>query len=255
MRHSPARGDGRGDLSAAARHWLLIGNSRWHWRAWPAQPQGGREPADRGAARLGALAPEQLLAWAAVGAVPQRWAAALPETKRVTTAQVPLAAAPVWLGVDRALAGWGAWRRSDGHPVLVADAGTALSLTRVNGQGQFAGGRLLAGAGLQLRALAQATAALPELARGALAEGVSGDPWPAATAPALAVGVVRGLAAALIAAAGELEVPERRPTQLWLTGGDGPLLAPLLAQEQRAWRLAPDLVLDTLAELRPGPDP
>lgn len=195
------------------------------------------------------------MAWAAVGALPDQWAGALPAPRRLLTAQVPLADAPPWLGVDRALAAWGAWCRSGGQPVLVADAGTALSLTRADGLGRFAGGRLLAGAGLQLQALGQATAGLPELAGAALLAGAADDPWPTATAPALAVGVVRGLVAALNAAAAELGEPALGATQLWITGGDGPLLSPLLVEAGQPWRLVPELVVEALAELRPGPDP
>lgn len=257
MRHPSARSDGRGDLKAAGLHWLLIGNSRWHWavRQGNRPLQGWSESLEAGAARLQALAPDQLVAWAAVGRVPEpllmQWLA----LRRVTAAHVPLVDAPPWLGVDRALAGWGAWHQSGGSPVLVADAGTALSLTRVDGGGRFAGGRLLAGAGLQLRALGQSTVALPALSPGALVEGLAGGDWPAATEQAIAVGVVRGLVAALLMAACELEQLGQRPPMLWLTGGDGPLLAPLLQQGSKPWRLAPDLVLDALVALRPGPDP
>jgi type III pantothenate kinase len=118
--------------------------------------------------------------------------------------------------VDRALAGWGAWRLGGGAPVLVADAGTALSLTRVDGDGRFAGGRLLAGVGLQLRSLHRATAALCSAAR-------------------------------------ELEVSELPTPQLWITGGDADRLAPLLAAQGQRWRLHPQLVLEALATLRPEP--
>lgn len=197
-----------------------------------------------------------MVAWAAVGAVEERFEGVLPQGRRLTTAQVPLAEAPPWLGVDRALAGWGAWRRSGGAPVLVADAGTALSLTRVDSQGRFGGGRLLAGAALQLRALGQGTAALPVLSVEALAEAAAGDRWPAATEQAMAVGVVAGLAAALAAAAMELSASPGRATQFWLTGGDGALLEPLLRQRGgQTWRLGPLLVLEALAALRPDPDP
>jgi pantothenate kinase type III len=65
---------------------------------------------------------------------------------RLRVEDVPLAGAPSWLGIDRALAGWEAWRQTGG-PVLVVDAGTVLSLTRVDGEGRFQGGRLMAGAG------------------------------------------------------------------------------------------------------------
>lgn len=257
MRYPPPWRDGRGHLtSALAPQWLLIGNSRWHWGWRDAELQGWSEPGEVGAERLLELDLDQLVAWAAVGAVPQRLVGVLPEVRRLTTAQVPLADAPPWLGVDRALAGWAAWRRSDGAPVLVADAGTALSLTRVDGQGRFAGGRLLAGVGLQLRALGQATVALPVLAAEHLAERVEADRWPAATQQAMAVGVVDGLAAALAAAAHELSDPLGPRWRLWLTGGDAPLLAPsLLNAWGQPWRRAPLLVLEALAELRPGPDP
>ncbi len=258
MRHPSARCDGRGDLTpASASHWLLIGNSRWHWGWRESGFQGWSEPAESGAKRLLQLEANQLVAWAAVGAVPQRLGGVLPELRRLTTAQVPLADAPTWLGVDRALAGWGAWRRSRGAPVLVADAGTAMSLTRVDGQGRFAGGRLLAGAGLQLRALGLGTAALPPLAAEGLAEVVAAsDRWPAATQEAMAVGVVAGLAAVLAAAAQELSDPDGPGCQLWLTGGDGPLLAPSLQNVGgQPWRLAPLLVLDALADLRPALGP
>ena len=261
MRHSPARCDGRGHLSpAAAPHWLLIGNSRWHWGWRHDGLHGWSESPEAGAQRLLQLAPDQLVAWAAVGPVPAGMGSGLGSglaaPRQLVTAQVPLAKTPPWLGVDRALAAWGAWNRSGGQPVLVADAGTALSLTRVDAAGQFAGGRLLAGAGLQWRALGQGTVGLPALPVDGRALQPDADPWPAATEQAMAVGVVQGLAAVLIGAAAELQAHEGMGPLLWLTGGDGPLLAPLLSTAGGApWRLAPLLVLEALAQLRPGPGP
>ena len=122
---------------------LLVGNSRWHWA----------ERSPSGLRCWDTASPEPpwsvppLRAWAAVGSVSA--ALALPEERRLPLAQVPLAGAPAWLGIDRALAGWWAWRQQQG-PVLVADAGTSLSLTLVDAQGMFAGGRLSAGLALQL---------------------------------------------------------------------------------------------------------
>ena len=158
MRHSLARPDGRWHLNC----WLLIGNSRWHW-ACQAAP-GIREYVDEspaaGLARLQAWADRQLLGWAAVGPVPPQ--AGLDPSRRLTLQDVPLAGLPPWLGVDRALVGWQAWRSAAaGSAVLVADAGTVLSFTCVDRRGQFVGGRLMAGAGLQLRALNAGTASLP----------------------------------------------------------------------------------------------
>ncbi len=190
------------------------------------------------------------MAWAAVGEVPAELA--LPQALRLPMADVPLGRLPPWLGVDRALVGWRAWQRSQA-PVLVADAGTALSLTRISAEGCFAGGRLLAGAALQWRALGSGTAALPGLEPPITLLDAS---WPQATAEALAAGVVRGLAAAVAEAAREVS-GEDPGCSLWITGGDGALLAPLveelLAGIPLAVHLAPTLALEALALLRPAP--
>jgi type III pantothenate kinase len=242
MRHPSARPDGRGHLSEG--QWLLIGNSRWHWAK-----------GDPGALQISSEAPGQggsgtLTGWAAVGPLPAPvpW----PAGCRLDTAQVPLASLPPWLGVDRALVGWRAWQQS-ATAVLVADGGTALSLTRVHADGVFAGGRLMAGAGLQLRALQTATDALPALEPPPV---LPGRGWPHATAEAMAAGVLRGLAAAVVQAGREVLAEEPRCT-LWITGGDGPLLAPLvrelLAGSSLNVVLDPALALEALAALRPVP--
>jgi type III pantothenate kinase len=221
---------------AGAGPWLLVGNSRWHWaqgpldrrRYWSESPH--------------ATLTEQPVRWAAVGPL----APGLDPATRITLAQIPLAFAPAWLGVDRALAGWQAWQRSTG-PVLVADAGTALSLTWIDGDGRFAGGRLLAGVALQLRALHAGTQALPQLSN--QLPGWADQAWPQQTQAAMAVGVLDGLAGALQRAASQLQ--QREPSlQLWLTGGDGERLHRLLQPDdvqERAWTLAPGLCLDGVA--------
>ncbi len=237
---------------------LLVGNSRWHW----AEPDGGgglrcwhRPP--------GALpeATQTLAAWAAVGPVPA--AAALPPGRRIGLEHVPLAATPPWLGIDRALAGWWAWRQRPGQDrggVLVADAGTALSLTRVDGAGAFAGGRLLAGVGLQLRSLAAGTALLPEpAAEGGLV--LPADPWPRQTEAAMLRGCLEAAAAAIAAAWRDVALPGGQgpagpggnphgtgsPWRLWLTGGDAAALLPLLRRQAVPVHWAPELCLEGLA--------
>jgi len=260
MRHPSAGIDGRRHLiaAAAAPRWLLIGNSRWHWaerteaghlRGWDGSPPAS---GDQGPAPL---------AWAAVGPLPDpRW---MPAERRVSVGEVPLAGCPGWLGVDRALAGWGAWREL-GETVLVADAGTVLSLTLVDARGRFRGGRLLAGLGLQLEAMAHGTALLPRLpvvsrpaSDGAGSD--AGDPggeddpaWPFGTAAAMRAGVERGLAAAVAEAA-----LASTSKQLVLTGGDGALLrrrlTPALAGHGITVSLRPLLCLESLSSLRPEP--
>jgi len=176
----------------------------------------------------------------------------------VITTDVPLQGMPGWLGVDRALAGWLAWRLC-GEAVLVADAGTVLSLTRVDRGGRFAGGRLMAGLGLQWRAMAERTAALPDAPPpGALAGLLDRGCWPADTSAAMAVGVAHGLAAALAVALRQARA-DLPGCRLVLTGGDAsglfPLLRDLLAGEAGTVTMEPDLALRGLVALRPEPWP
>ncbi|QNG28656.1 type III pantothenate kinase [Synechococcus sp. LTW-R] len=211
---------------------LLVGNSRWHWA----------ERSPSGLRCWDTASPEPpwcvppLRAWAAVGSVSA--ALALPEERRLPFAQVPLAGAPAWLGIDRALAGWWAWRQQQG-PVLVADAGTSLSLTLVDAQGTFAGGRLSAGLALQLRSLHQGTAQLPQT------DGVDRalPPWPKETAAAMEVGCLQAMVGAIKQAQQQLE----EECTVWLTGGDAPRLAPWL--EPGRFVEAPNLCLEALDQL------
>lgn len=186
----------------------------------------------------------RLRAWAAVGPVPP--GAGLDPGGRLGLEHIPLLQAPPWLGVDRALVGWRAWRLS-GSPVLVADAGTALSLTLVDGGGAFQGGRIQAGRALQLRALASHTELLSLPLHSA---GDDPPPWPRQTAAAMERGVRAGLVAAVAEAWRELRQIEPR-CRLWITGGDGAWLAAALGQPCH-----PNLALEALAELgapfRPG---
>ncbi|HIK11373.1 MAG TPA: pantothenate kinase [Oscillatoriaceae cyanobacterium M33_DOE_052] len=80
--------------------------------------------------------------------------------KVITTREVPLAGTYPTLGVDRALALLGAGNRW-GWPVLVVDAGTALTFTGGDASGRLVGGAIVPGLGLQLRSLREKTAALP----------------------------------------------------------------------------------------------
>lgn len=85
-----------------------------------------------------------------------------PAIRIITLAQIPLQGIYPTLGIDRALAVWGAgeiW----GWPVLVIDAGTALTFTGADVNHKLVGGAILPGLGLQLKSLTQNTAALPEI--------------------------------------------------------------------------------------------
>jgi type III pantothenate kinase len=66
------------------------------------------------------------------------------------------------MGIDRALAALGAGE-TYGFPILVIDAGTALTLTAINAERQLLGGAILPGLTMQFQSLQQRTAQLPAL--------------------------------------------------------------------------------------------
>lgn len=80
-----------------------------------------------------------------------------PGAKIVSLDQVPLQDLYPTLGVDRALAVWGGGQ-TYGWPILVIDAGTALTFTGADPSWRLVGGAILPGLSLQRRSLHQSTA-------------------------------------------------------------------------------------------------
>jgi len=79
-----------------------------------------------------------------------------PDVLVINLDQVPLQGIYPTLGIDRALALWGA-AETWGLPSLVIDAGTALTLTGADANHCLIGGAILPGVTLQLHSLAQKT--------------------------------------------------------------------------------------------------
>ncbi len=86
----------------------------------------------------------------------------LPQTQILTTSDVPLQGLYASMGVDRALAAFGA-SETYGYPVLVIDAGTALTLTGLDANKTLVGGAIVAGLRSQFSSLHQNTSALPDI--------------------------------------------------------------------------------------------
>lgn len=140
---------------------------------------------------------------------------------------VPLAvcySTPRTMGADRLAAACGAAALYPGSSLLVVDAGTAITLDLVEDDA-FVGGNISAGVSMRLKALHAYTAALPEVSpSGPLPE------FGADTDTALRCGAVRGSVAEIVAAFERVRL--RTPDALLiLTGGDAPLLLPLLPVE------------------------
>ena len=215
---------------------LLIGNSRWHW----AEQDGGCWNFDHGppdSARLTAGRHEGGIIWGAVGSIPVD--AALEHRDRLTTDDVPVPGCPGWLGVDRVLGAWAAWQKSQlagmdlGSGLLLADAGTVLSLTLLNQDGVFIGGQLSPGLWLQLRSMDTGTESLvcPD-------PGVElRDRFPRDTASAMVRGALQAMAGAV------REAQRRSGALLWICGGDSIALQRELL-EHGGTSIKPDVTTD-----------
>lgn len=220
---------------------LLIGNSRWHWAVQ--QVEGHPWTFDHAAPT-----PDQInttdLIWAAVGEVPD--ALRRSGCSRLKLEHVPLQGCPPWLGIDRALGAWGAWSRQlnrGGAPangLLLVDAGTVLSLTLLDRNGRFSGGRLLPGLRLQLQAMNAGTALLPVVQ----ANAIPAQAFPVETADAMRSGVMQGMVAAVV------EAQRTSGAHLWLCGGDAPWLAKGLNNRGLTLELDLDLQLQAMVALR-----
>lgn len=132
---------------------------------------------------------------------------------------------PRSLGADRVAAACGAASLLPRTPMLVADAGTALTLDYIDDNSTFLGGNISAGVSLRLRSLHHFTAALPEVS----AQGPLPD-FGHDTHTALRCGALRGVAAE-IDAAYRVALAKYPSAKLILTGGDAQLLLPLLPSE------------------------
>ncbi|MEG4441025.1 pantothenate kinase [Microcoleus sp. AT9_B5] len=83
-----------------------------------------------------------------------------PDVRIITLDQLPIGGLYPTLGIDRALAVLGAGNQL-GWPVLLIDAGTALTFTGADVNRYLVGGAILPGLGLQLSSLSKKTAGLP----------------------------------------------------------------------------------------------
>jgi type III pantothenate kinase len=198
---------------------LAIGNSRLHWAAF----QGERLASAWDTPHTIAVDD----AW--VSSFPELWIASVvpeqtavwskqPGSRVVTPEQVPLKGRYATLGVDRALALWGAIQMGK-TPVLVIDGGTALTLTGADDSGHLVGGAILPGLRLQMRSLSQGTAALPPV--GDLS--VLPPRWALDTASAIRSGILHTVLAGLreFIEAWQRQFPQ---SAIVLTGGDGEVL-------------------------------
>lgn len=136
--------------------------------------------------------------------------------------------APMTLGVDRWLAMLGGMVRHPASPLLVIDAGTAVTIDQVSQSGQHLGGWILPGLRLQHKAVTSHTAKVfsREFDEASLNFGTNTD-------QCLKNGILAGVCGAIVQA-----IAQTPSCQILLTGGDGEFLYEHLRQ------LVPDLQIE-----------
>ncbi|MGG6266076.1 pantothenate kinase [Leptolyngbya sp. AN03gr2] len=150
----------------------------------------------------------------------------LPNSYCIDLDQIPLRQLYPTLGVDRALALWGAIQRY-GSPALVIDCGTAMTFTGANGRNELIGGAIVPGVRLQFQALEKYTAALPMI------ETVETLPnrWARDTKSAIESGILNTLLAGVRSFIEDWH-QQVGESAIVLTGGDANLMYSLLASDQ-----------------------
>lgn len=136
---------------------------------------------------------------------------------------------PAAAGADRLVNGAAAFLLFGG-PVVVVDAGTALSVTAVTADGRYVGGAIAPGPAMALQALTARAERLPEVSLAAPDGPIGGD-----TASAMRAGAVIGTAGMLdrLAAETARALGGGAPVTVCLTGGYAALLAPHLTVPHR----------------------
>ncbi|MAI71112.1 MAG: hypothetical protein CMM01_09395 [Rhodopirellula sp.] len=133
---------------------------------------------------------------------------------------------PDRLGIDRLICAYAATIQS-APPVIIVDAGSAITVDLVARDGKFQGGAIMPGLGMQLTALAEGTASLPRL------DTLNRQPqYPAKnTQDAIFCGVLTAATAAidrLITEYCNHADIARELVPIVLTGGDAPIVSPHL---------------------------
>ncbi len=223
---------------------LSIGNSRYHW-AWflNTKRQTSWDTEYLKIDRFSASFPIDLQALInqtkieidripiyLVSVVPDQTAIwqKLSQVKLITLDRIPLNNLYPTLGIDRALAAFGAGEVY-GYPVLVIDGGTALTITGIDEHRRFVGGAIMPGLRLQISSLSVGTAALPEI----ILPQQLPLRWSDNTAGSIASGIVYTVCAGINDFGRDWQ--QLFPTsQIVFTGGDGELLTRYLQIDANA---------------------
>ena len=222
------------------KNYLMIGNSRWHWASKIKEQL-----------KYFHTSPNPIefknkdysqLSWASVGPIPKN--IKLCSSKEIKLHDVPLENLPNNLGIDRALASWSAFKKqsalnSKKQDLIVIDAGTILSVTRITKKGEFAGGQLIAGLRLQLSSMESGALNL----EAPILNIIPKETFQNETQNAMLRGALNGLLGLILQIIDETRLP------IWICGGDAPLILNELKNKNIDINHSPNLVLDGMIDI------
>lgn len=151
---------------------------------------------------------------------------------------------PRRMGVDRWVAMIGAWAEL-GSSCLVVDAGTAVTIDALDGEGRHIGGQIVPGIAVMAMALSANTSDIPDVRRRAARDVKGMDMFARDTGGAVASGTLNAVVGAIERALRVMRAGRYRP-RLVLTGGDASRILGSLGDEPLH---RPHLVLQGLARL------
>ena len=218
----------------------MIGNTRWHWASkvnsdWKffhssPNPIGFKDK------------DYSQLTWASVGPVPEN--IKLLPTKKIILDSVPLNNLPSNLGIDRALASWSAYKKQSAlkkkaQDLIVIDAGTILSVTKITKKGEFAGGQLISGFSLQLSSMGSRAFNLGT----PITKTIPKEIFQYETNNAMIRGSMNALVGLILKLYEETKLP------IWMCGGDAPIILNELKNTNIYINHCPNLVLEGMIDI------
>ena len=222
------------------KNYLMIGNTRWHWASkvkkdWKYFHTSPNpiEFKDKDYSQL---------TWASVGPIPEN--IKLCPSKKIILDNVPLNNLPSNLGIDRALASWSAYKKQSSFKnkkqgLIVIDAGTIMSVTKITKKGVFAGGQLISGLRLQLSSMANGSLNLEN----PIIKTIPIETFQHETNNAMIRGAINGLLGIILQTFEETKLP------IWICGGDAPIILNELKNTNIDINHCPNLVLEGMIDI------
>jgi len=218
----------------------MIGNTRWHWASKIKKDW-----------KYFDTSPNPIefknkdysqLTWASVGPVPEN--IKLCPSKKIILDNIPLYNLPSNLGIDRALASWSAFKKqsslkSKEKDLIVIDAGTILSVTKITSKGEFAGGQLIPGFSLQLTSMANRALNLES----PIVKKIPNEIFQYDTNNAMIRGSINALVSLILKLFEETRLP------IWMCGGDALIILNELKNKNIDINHSPNLVLEGMINI------